>query len=135
MALIQSNEALQVGVRQFDQEHCQLIEIINQFHSAVKTGKGIAAVGPTLQKLTDFAQEHFDNEENLLVLHDYPELEQHRAAHREIIMHLQSMGSNFVQSSTTLQYETLQFLLDWLLNHTRDVDKKYGPFLNGKGVL
>jgi hemerythrin len=39
-----------------------------------------------------------------------------------------------VCDSTSLQYELLQFLMDWLMNHTKDVDKKYGPFLNSKGV-
>lgn len=135
MALIQCNEALQVGVRQFDKEHCQLIEIINQFHSTVKIREGSSAIEATLQKLTDFAREHFENEEKLLALHKYPELEHHRAAHSKIIDHLHGIRSNFVQGSATLQYEMLQFLLDWLLNHTRDVDKKYGPFLNEKGVL
>ncbi len=82
----------------------------------------------------DFAQEHFANEEKLLVLHDYPEIEEHSAAHKEIIGHLHGVKAEFVRGSATLQYEMLQFLMDWLMNHTRDVDKKYGPFLNSRGV-
>ena len=30
--------------------------------------------------------------------------------------------------------EVMNFLKDWLSNHIQTSDKKYGPFLNSKGV-
>ncbi len=134
MPLIQCNETMQVGVRQFDDEHGRLVEIINRFHAAVKDGEGCAVLKGTFEELANFAQTHFSNEEAILALHEYPELEEHRTIHKELIDQLGRLDTKAVCDSTALQYELLQFLMDWLMNHTSDVDKKYGPFLNSKGV-
>jgi hemerythrin len=31
--------------------------------------------------------------------------------------------------------ETMKFLEDWVAKHIMGTDKKYGPYLNGKGVV
>jgi hemerythrin-like metal-binding protein len=134
MALIQCNETLLVGVRQFDGEHSHLIEIINRFHAAVKSGEGCTVLQGTFDELANFARMHFLNEETVLMLHGYPELEEHHTIHNDLLDQLDRLDRKTVCDSTSLQYELLQFLMDWLMNHTRDVDKKYGPFLNSKGV-
>jgi hemerythrin-like metal-binding protein len=134
MALIQCNETLQVGVRKFDEEHTRLVEIINRFHAAVKAGEGGAVIQSNLEELSEFARMHFTNEEAILALHEYPELEEHRTIHNNLLDQLGRLDKKTVSDSITSQYELLQFMLDWLMNHTRDVDRKYGPFLNSKGV-
>ena len=37
-------------------------------------------------------------------------------------------------STSTLSLEALNFLENWLIKHTPGTDKKYAPYLNGKGV-
>ena len=37
-------------------------------------------------------------------------------------------------STSTLSLEVLKFLENWLIKHIQGTDKKYGPYLNGKGV-
>ena len=131
MGLITCNKLLSVGVQQFDDEHCQLVTITNQLHDAIKSGTGVQAVQLTLQQLAGFAAAHFRSEEELLERHAYPELEQHRQAHQAILDRLGQLqsSSDHVQGSAIMQ-----FLLDWLVIHTKEVDKKYGPFLNSQGV-
>ena len=34
----------------------------------------------------------------------------------------------------TISIEVMNFLKDWLSNHILGSDKRYGPFLNGKGL-
>lgn len=125
---------MQVGVRQFDDEHSRLVEIINRFHAAVKAGDESVVLQANLEELSVFARMHFTNEEAVLTLHGYPELEEHRTIHNDLLGQLARLDKSEVYYSAALQYELLQFLLDWLMNHTSDVDKKYGPFLNSKGV-
>lgn len=134
MPLIQCNDTMQVGVRQFDDEHGRLVEIINRFHAAVKAGEGSVVLQANLEELSVFAQMHFANEEAVLTLHAYPELEEHRTIHSDLLGQLARLDKKTVCDSAALQYELLQFLLDWLMNHTSVVDKKYGPFLNSKGI-
>jgi hemerythrin len=62
------------------------------------------------------------------------QLEEHHTIHNDLLDQLDRLDRKTVCDSTALQYELLQFLMDWLMNHTSDVDKRYGPFLNSKGV-
>jgi hemerythrin len=134
MTLINCKKLLNVGVQQFDDEHFLLVAIINQLHDAIKAGTGSQAIQSTLQQLTDFSLRHFKAEEELLELHGYPGLAEHRQAHQTILKQLADIQTDFNENTVTIQQNVMQFLLDWLINHTKSVDKQYGPFLNSKGV-
>lgn len=123
---------LSVGVQQFDEDHCRLVAITNQLHDAIKAGTGSQVVQSTLQQLEEFTTQHFRAEEELLENFAYPYLEDHRVAHKGILDKLAQLKtvSPEIQGSAIMQ-----FLLDWLVNHTKDVDKKYTQFLNSKGVF
>lgn len=135
MGLINCNTILSVGVQQFDDEHCQLVSIINQLHDAIKAGNGAGAVKTTLQQLSDFAGRHFQAEERLLAQHDFPHLAEHRQAHYDILTRLTQFQLELQHTVQPMQHNLMQFLLDWLITHTKSVDKQYGPFLNSKGIF
>ena len=134
MSLINCKKLLNVGVQRFDDEHFLLVAIVNQLYDAIKAGTGSQAVQATLQQLTDFSSRHFKAEEELLELHGYPGLAEHHQAHQAILKQLADIQDDFEENAVTIQQHMMQFLLDWLINHTKSVDKQYGPFLNSKGV-
>lgn len=135
MGLINANKLLKVGVQQFDDQHNQLIQITNQLHEAIKSGTGQQAVQTTLQQLSLFTANHFKSEEELLKTHNYPDLKAHCADHQAVLDRLEEIQTQFKNDTTSVQQQTvMQFLLDWLTTHTKNLDKKYGDFLNSKGV-
>lgn len=135
MGLINCNSLLSVGVKQFDAEHCQLVGITNQLHDAIKAGSGAQAVQATLQQLSEFAVRHFHAEEELLEEHGFPHLAEHQKAHQAILDNLLKFNTDCQDTIQPLQHNLMQFLLDWLISHTKTVDKQYGPFLNSKGIF
>lgn len=134
MGLINCNKLLTVGVQQFDDDHCQLVEITNQLHTAIKAGNGNEAVLSVLQQLIEFACTHFEAEETLLSQHDFPCLAEHRQAHQAILQQLEKFLLEAQDAQTSIQHTLMQFLLDWLIFHTKNLDQQYGAFLNGKGI-
>ena len=134
MTLINGKKLLTIGVQRFDDDHLLLVAIINQLHDAIKAGTGSQAIETTLLQLADFSSRHFKAEEELLKLHEYPGLTEHHQAHQVILKQLADIQANFDEHAATIQQNLMQFLLDWLITHTKSVDKLYGPFLNSKGI-
>lgn len=134
MGLINCNKLLTVGVHQFDDDHSQLVAIINQLHHAFKTGDKQQSVNLALEQLAEFTSYHFQAEESILEQHNYPHLDEHRQAHQQILNRFNELQIEYHANPATMQQNLMQFLLDWLISHTKTVDQKYGPFLNSKGI-
>lgn len=78
MALITWNENYSVKVKQFDDQHKKLIDMINELHDAMKVGKGKDVMEKILAGLIQYTVTHFANEERLMKQHNYPDYEQHK---------------------------------------------------------
>lgn len=134
MPLITWNDTLSVGVRQFDKEHMKLIELINTLNEAMKQGKGKESLGAVLDDLVSYTRTHFETEERVMKQNGYPDLEAHKKLHDKLVMEVAKTVRNFHMGNAPLPESVMQFLVDWLTNHINGVDKKYGPYLNEKGI-
>ncbi len=94
MALIEWNkERFSVQVKQFDDEHQELVRLINDLHAAMKSGKSREVIGHTLHELVDYTKTHFCNEEAFMARHGYPEMGPHRKEHVELSSASQSSSA------------------------------------------
>lgn len=134
MALLTWSEKYSVKVRQFDEEHKQLMNLINQLHDAMKAGQGKQVVGDVLDGLIRYTQKHFAAEDRLMKAHGFPGYENHKKEHNQLTLTVLELQKGFSEGSAPLSQTVMTFLKDWLTNHIQGVDKEYGPFLNGKGV-
>jgi hemerythrin len=134
MALLTWSDKFSVQVRQFDEEHKQLMNLINQLHDAMKTGQGKEVIGDVLKGLITYTQNHFAAEERLMKAHGYPAYGNHKKEHNNLTMKVLDFQKGFTEGSALLSQTVMTFLKEWLTNHIQGVDKEYGPFLNGKGV-
>ena len=134
MSLLQWNESYSVHVTSFDQQHQTLFRSINELHEALRAGHGKDVVGKLLQRLIDYTASHFAAEEPVLERNGYPELATHRAAHKALVNQVLKFQKDFEAGSAGIAVELMQFLQKWLSEHIRNTDKKYGAFLNEKGI-
>lgn len=135
MPMIEWNPRLSVGVKQFDDEHKQLISIINDLGNAMHAGRSKDALADILDRLVSYTQTHFSHEEQVMRSHGFPDLEKHIAEHRALAtkaVDIQKQARQ--QSSTVLSMQTMNFLTQWLTTHIQNVDARYGAFLTAKGV-
>jgi len=135
VALVEWTKALSVGVEQFDDQHTRLIDMVNELHDAMMNGKGTGALGGILASLIDYTGTHFADEERVLQANAYPGLAQHRLEHVKLVEQVKALQKRFqVERGTVLTLDVMKFLKDWLVNHIQTEDRKYGVFLNAKGV-
>lgn len=131
---IQWSASYSVNIRQIDDQHRQLMKFINDMHRAMQTGKSREIVGGILKELLDYTVAHFKVEEDLFQQYGYSEYREHKGIHDNLIKSALELKVKFEKGEEFVNIEVMNFLKNWLNNHIMRVDKKYGPFLNSKGV-
>ncbi len=134
MALVAWNETYSVKVRQFDDQHRKLIDLVNKLHDAMKNGKGSQILSDVLASLAAYAQAHFSDEERLMRIHGYPGFLPHKKAHDQLVAQVRYFQRQAETDGNTITLGVMIFLKDWLVQHIQGEDVKYGPFMNGKGI-
>lgn len=66
VVLFQFEQSLSVGISEIDGQHKQLINLINQLHEAMSSGKGKDVFGKTLDELVKYTVYHFGTEERYM---------------------------------------------------------------------
>jgi hemerythrin len=135
MPVLPWNQGFSVFIKKFDDQHKQLVNLINQLHDAMIVGKGREALGEILQSLAEYTSNHFRDEEMLMKLHGYDGYEDHKKEHNMLIVQVKEKLESFRQGNNIVTHDVMSFLRNWLTQHIMDVDKKYGPFLNSKGIV
>lgn len=134
MALITWSDSLSVKVKQFDDQHKKLVDMVNQLFDAMKTGKGNQVMADILKQLIAYTQTHFAAEERLMKQYGYPDFEAHKKEHNALVVQVLDLQKQFQEGKAVLTQNVMTFLRDWLSKHIQGDDKKYGVFFNGKGV-
>jgi hemerythrin-like metal-binding protein len=123
---------LDIGIRQFDLEHRQMGDLINQLHTLMVIKRDRGAADQLMERLLQVTREHFASEERLLTEHGYPEHEAHFLEHSKLIDELRDLSRQF-KAGTLSALATPTFLKKWLLDHIQNSDRLYVPFLKSKG--
>lgn len=134
MALIQWDDSFSVKVAEIDRQHQQLIGMINDLNDAMRQGKGKAVLGKIINGLINYTTTHFITEEKYFEKFGYPAADSHKKTHTDFVKKVSEFKDEFEKGNITLSIQVLDFLSDWLQNHIKGVDKKYGPFFNEKGL-
>ena len=118
-----------------DDQHQQLFKIVNELHTAMRSGKGKDVAANLLRRLIDYTVQHFAAEEKLMEQKGYPGLTAHQAEHRALTHKVVTFKKDFDAGIVSITPELMKFLQDWLTNHIQTVDRKYGEFINSKHSL
>ncbi|MBI5426682.1 MAG: bacteriohemerythrin [Nitrospinae bacterium] len=122
------------GIKEFDQQHMALFGMINKLHKAMVEGKEKTVTESVLLGLVEYTQTHFANEEAMFKVHGYPETADHVERHKKLIAQVSDFYAAYKKGGAQIDQNLMEFLKDWLNNHIKVVDKKYGPYLISKGV-
>ncbi|ABL00654.1 bacteriohemerythrin [Pelobacter propionicus] len=122
------------GIGTFDDEHKTLFRMVNDLHDAMQQKRSKEAIGQILDGLADYTVNHFAGEERAFSRTGYPEEAQHRELHRKLVDQVVELQGRFRDGQALLTQDVITFLQNWLVNHIKGVDKKYGPHLTKNGV-
>jgi hemerythrin len=123
-----------VDIREIDDQHKNLIGMINELHEAMKSGKGREVVSGILKKMIEYASTHFGTEEKYMNEFAFPGYSQHKAEHEAFAIKVVDFQQKYNNGSLALTFEVMDFLEKWLVKHIQGTDKKYVPFFHSKGL-
>ncbi|HEY3281463.1 MAG TPA: bacteriohemerythrin [Armatimonadota bacterium] len=134
MALFTWSSDWSVGVPSIDLQHQKLIDLMNELHEAMRTGKGGDQIAKTLKELVGYTLVHFGNEERLMKAHAYGEYERHKGIHDDLVATVKELQQKVLSGNAFVTIQVMNMLKDWLANHIRGEDQKLGPYLTSQGV-
>ncbi len=125
-----------IGLRWMDTQHNELINMTIDLFNSIEQGRPERNIAGLLEFLDRYTSKHFLIEEEYMHVYEYPDKKAHLAEHSEFIFALSGLKTEFRTrgSSTYLSGKVKRHLLDWLVNHIGETDKKYAEFLLEKGL-
>ena len=135
MSLINWEESLSVNIKEIDLQHQKLIQIINDLHEAMRQKKTQDLLGKIIDELIAYTSTHFLTEEAYFEKYQYGDRLSHKRIHTDFVKKVGEFKKEFSAGKLMLSMEIMTFLKEWLVKHIQGDDKKYGPFLNSKGVV
>ncbi len=129
-------DAYKTGIELVDDEHCRLFEIIKEtndlIHEELLHDKYDEIVR-LLTELKNYTEFHFHDEEVLMERIQYPGLAAQKRAHSAFVDKLVDIDlsdlDDIDNNQQTYLNDLVQFLLTWLVNHIKGMDKKIAVYM------
>jgi len=125
MSIIEWRDDYSVGIQEIDEEHKQLVRLINQLNEAIVMGSKREKVESVFAELIDYTRIHFAVEEALMRVVHYKGYDEHKAIHDDITKQVMVFQNKFNGGQQQSAAELMNFLINWLFNHINQVDKMY----------
>ena len=132
---IEWTSELSVNIATVDDQHKTLFSIIHSLENAMTKGRAQHALGDILAQLVDYTHVHFACEESLFDQYDYPDKEEHKQQHAEFTDKIQAYKSQYDAGSIAVSKGIVSFVSEWIADHIRYRNKKYGIYFVANGFL
>jgi len=123
-----------VGVDVFDEQHKNLIIVINKLHQAIVKSEGDEILAEILQDMIHYTEVHFWSEEAAMERYDYPDFDEQKTEHKEFICKIKQFQEDYKHKKIKLEIDIIEYLIKWWRNHIRICDKKYEDFFKDKNI-
>ena len=125
---------LALGIDKIDDQHKELVRLINRLHRAMKAKAGVKEAGDILDSLAKYTIYHFDFEEKIFDKYGYPKSKDHKKYHRTLVDSVVTFQKDFKSGKAGLTMELMMFLTNWLKDHIMKTDRDYVAFFKDKTI-
>jgi len=125
---------LEVGVKQIDEQHKQLVAMLNQLTDLAEQGKDDGRLQAILLRLVRYTETHFAMEAGLMQAHRYPARVAHLGQHEGLAGKVREYQAEAKAGSKQTVDTLLVFLAGWLERHILGSDKQLAAYLRECGV-
>ena len=132
------NDNFKTGIQKIDEEHKKIIELLNNLANILTQDKDFE-IENAFSELAQYAQYHFENEENIWKEHlkDSDYIISHEKSHESFLPRVLKIRSKNDNLQDTIE-EIILFLIRWLAFHIIDEDKRLSLMIhsmkNGKNI-
>ena len=135
MIKIEWTDELKLGIKEIDDQHYYLVQLINDFYSNIKQDPNSDLLPDILQKMKNYAIFHFRAEEGFLVKCNYPEIERHISEHEQYINKIEEIEAKLKRDHMVLTYNVILYLKEWINGHIKVSDRAYVDCLKNNGII
>ena len=124
------HEKYATGIELIDNQHKELVSIINKLHRACRTGKAVDdTFKDAMHHMVEYVRFHFSTEQRILERVKYPGYKAHMNEHNALVQNILEASKSFSDGKRFVPHSFARTLRDWLLGHIAVSDKKYAPFV------
>ncbi|WP_027183280.1 bacteriohemerythrin [Desulfovibrio inopinatus] len=134
MAILEWSESLSVNIHIMDEQHHQLLRMVNTLYDAMQNQTNTDPVHSILEQMHQYAITHFGTEEAFMEQHTYPEILPHKEEHQKFIDKISQIRLHEQTETAANSIDLINFLSNWLVDHIHGTDKKLGAYLASCGV-
>ena len=128
---------LSVGDTTLDGHHKNLIDLINTAYESrsksARNERGTLSTDAILAELLDYTRYHFVEEEKVMEAASFPDLEEHRRLHADLIQKLAELRHRSKMTPSAVSaVDIFDFLSQWLIRHILVKDLRFQPYIKIK---
>ena len=129
------SDKFSVGIRELDEQHYKIINLINKLLDFDEKLPCEVVTTNTLREMIRYARTHLIYEEKLLKQNNFPDYEQHCSLHAKYLKDIAGLSESVSENCNieTLK-ELLNYLVHWWKNHILYEDMKFKVYLKEKGL-
>ncbi len=125
MTLIEWRREFETGIAEIDDEHRELVELINGLHERLQGGAPPDAVSRFLGEVFARISAHFALEETVMRKHRYDDYLAHKAEHEHLLDEIRDiMDAHEAGASLDGQDALGRAVRDWFTNHFKTKDAR-----------
>ena len=130
--LLEWQNEYSVGVKELDDQHQQLLTIINTLLKEQHETYNADTLTESISSIIHHAYIHFATEERYLVQGNYPSIRQHVLEHVDFIMKTLELSLKVKEGATDSRLELLSYLKGWYSSHVLGLDRLYIPYISAE---
>lgn len=123
------SEEFNIGFAKVDIQHRELCHMVDQLEQAFSGTDSSKGLSDALKFIVEYTRHHFNEEEALMREIGYPEIDNHRKLHKDLIDQVTAILLQLKSGPPLQMADLLTFLISWVKNHIMDEDKKIGIFI------
>jgi len=128
MSFLEWSPKYELGIDVVDEQHERLFHIVNSLYDSVVNGEEQNVLGEILDELIDYTVYHFETEEEKFEHYRYPKLQEHKKEHNDLTQQVLELQKKFYNHELTITYDVLDFLSEWLKDHTTNSDYEFATY-------
>lgn len=129
MALIKWRDSYATGIKEMDDEHRELIAIINTLYEMIRDKENYDELKRVYERMYNYSLHHFSHEEQILEESQFSGLAEQKEQHVSFVARLEEMKEQLLSADESITPEVYKFLREWWLHHIVEVDGRYGDNL------
>jgi hemerythrin len=119
---------------QIDEQHRKIFEAINELNNKLRAGSSQEELQKAIEGIVYLASDNMRLEEEMMQEFHFPGFKVHLLRHAEVAAKLLKPRWQFEQLGFMLSPEVPAALMNCLVSHIQDVDRRYSACFNSNGM-